>query len=311
MLLGSILAASPAVAETLTKMPDKVLMAQLIAKTPVTIERLGPNVAIIHTFANNVLTSFGPDGILIVDCDYLEGADRIVTAAKTLSDQPIRFAIPTHWHWDHSFGAGYFALGGATVVAQENVRKRMESGQTDHVAHMDVVIPPAPQAALPVLTYSQSLTFHLNGEIIDVIHPGPAHTDGDSIVHFRKANVIHMGDIFVDLPTFPFVESTSGGDFLGMIDAVEKAVSLANEKTVIVPGHGTPTTYAKLVGYRDLLVASRDEIGKRIKAGQTLAEIQQAKPLARFDKGYVVIRQDQFIDDVYKSLTAAAPSARN
>jgi glyoxylase-like metal-dependent hydrolase (beta-lactamase superfamily II) len=190
-------------------------------------------------------------------------------------------------------------------VAHENVRQRLSSEQFIEILKSKV--PPAPEAALPVVTYDSSVTFHINGDEIRALHVPPAHTDGDSVVHFKKANVIHAGDLFFN-GRYPFVDLSSGGSFAGMIGAADRMLEMSDERTRIIPGHGPLGDRAALKEYRDLLVDVRDRIEPQVRAGKSLAEVQATRPTAPWDEkwGGGFMKPELFVEIAYTSLSREA-----
>jgi glyoxylase-like metal-dependent hydrolase (beta-lactamase superfamily II) len=249
----------------------------------------------------NIGVSVGVDGILIVDDQFAPLTERIVAAIKTLTDKPVRFVINTHWHGDHTGGNENLGKAGAVIIAHDNVRKRMSVEQFNR--DLNWKTPPSPKGALPIVTFAESVTLHLNGDTVHVTHVPPAHTDGDSIVHFANANVVHMGDLFFS-EMYPFIDRGSGGTLDGVIGAADKALSMANEATKIIPGHGSLATKADLKAYRDMLFAIRDRVSTLIKEGKSLSDVQAAQPTKEYDAkwGGGFQKPDQFVALVYSTL---------
>jgi glyoxylase-like metal-dependent hydrolase (beta-lactamase superfamily II) len=190
---------------------------------------------------------------------------------------------------------------GAIIVAHDNVRTRMNSEQ--FLAAFNSRVPPSPAVALPMVTFSETVAFHLNHDDIHAVHVPPAHTDGDALVHFTAANVLHLGDVYFN-GRYPFVDLSSGGSFEGMINAINAALRYVNDSTKIIPGHGELATKADLVTYRDVLVKVRDRVAALIKQGKTKEQIVAAKPTAEWDAtwGTGFMKPDVFLGIVYESL---------
>src|SRR5688572_15777219 len=240
-LLASLtLLAAPAAAQ-----PD-------LSAVEIRVEQLAPGVAVLFGAGGNIGLSYGEDGNVIVDDQYAPLTPKILAAIATLDPDPVRFVINTHWHSDHSGGNENLGRQGAVILANDNVRVRMAAGQLIPFFNMNV--PPAPKAALPVVTFDHSVTLNINGDRLRAMHVLNAHTDGDSLVYWEKANVLHMGDVFFHKVTFPFVDLSSGGSIDGLIHAVNQALGIANETTTIIPGHGPVASRQELVAYRDMLV---------------------------------------------------------
>jgi glyoxylase-like metal-dependent hydrolase (beta-lactamase superfamily II) len=258
----------------------------------------------------NVAVSVGDDGLFMIDDELQPMTAKLTAALATLAPKAkVRFVVNTHWHMDHTGGNPAMAAAGAVIVAQENVRKRLSVDNVLHMGGQTMAIKAQPAAALPVVTFTDDVTLHLNGDDVHVIHVAPAHTDGDSIVHFKTANVIHTGDTVTG--GYPIVDIDSGGQFEGFIAAADKILSLCDDNTKIIPGHGPLMTKADVVAYRQMLIEVRDRIGKLIAAKKTVDEIKAAKPLADLDArwGQGFVKADFVIDVVVKTHPAAPAGA--
>jgi cyclase len=239
----------------------------------------------------NILVSTGPDGIFLVDSMYAPMHQKIMDALSAISNQPIRFLVNTHLHGDHTAGNEAMAKLGAAIISHENMRKRMAAQ-------------PNAQPGLPVVTYTGNMTLHFNGEEIYIYHPAPAHTDGDSIIYFRHANVMHVGDVPSSL-RYPNIGVNDGGSVDGMIAAAQQVMTIANENTKIIPGHLGP-----VVGFNEIrqqlvmFTAVRDRVSSAIRAGKTLEQVVASKPTADFDQGRMggAITPDRFVTLVYTDL---------
>jgi cyclase len=264
--------------------------------------------AAIGFAGGNVAVSVGEDGLFIVDDELLPLTAKLKAALATLSKAPVRFVVNTHWHGDHAGGNPGLAATGAVIIAQDNVRKRLSTDQFMAFAGKKMTIPAAPKAALPVVTFAEDITLHLNGDEVHVVHLPPSHTDGDAIVHFKKANVIHAGDTVTN--TYPIVDITSGGQFEGFITASDRILALADDATRIIPGHGPVMTKADLAERHKMLVEVRERVGKLIAAGKSLDEIKAAKPLADLDArwGQGFVKADDLVEVVYNTRPPAPPA---
>jgi glyoxylase-like metal-dependent hydrolase (beta-lactamase superfamily II) len=250
----------------------------------------------------NIAVAAGEDAVFLVDDQYAPLTQKIIDAVKAITDKPIRFLVNTHWHGDHTGGNENFGKAGVVLVAHDNVRQRMSVEQ--FMARFNRRVPPSPRAALPVITFAEMVTFHLNDDDIHVVHVPSAHTDGDAVVHWVKANVLHLGDTYFN-GGYPFIDLGSGGSINGLIDALNGALRYANETTKIIPGHGALATRADLVTYRDMVVGVRDEVQRHIAMNHGLEAILAAKPTAKWDatwgKGF--IGPDDLVRTVFESLT--------
>jgi cyclase len=249
----------------------------------------------------NIGVSAGGDGVILVDDQYAPLTAKIKTAVAAINPGPIRFLLNTHWHFDHTGGNENFGKGGVVIVAHENVRRRMSVEQ--FMTSFAQTIPASPAGALPVVTFSDAVTFYYNGDSITAFHVPPAHTDGDVIVWFRHANVVHMGDTFFN-GRYPLVDLASGGSIEGLIGAADRVLAMADAGTTIIPGHGPLGDRAALQAYRTMLVTVRGRIKQAVAAGRTLEQVQAAKPTAEFDAvwGNGRITPALFVEILYKNL---------
>jgi glyoxylase-like metal-dependent hydrolase (beta-lactamase superfamily II) len=278
---------------------------QDFSKVEVTSEKLAEGVYMLQGAGGNIGLSVGADAAFLIDDQYAPLTPKIRAAVAALTTKPVKFVLNTHWHGDHSGGNKDFGEAGTLIVAHENVRKRMSTEQ--FIEAFGMKTPPSDPAALPVVTFADSVTFHLNGDEIYAFHVAPAHTDGDTVVQFRKANVLHGGDTFFN-GMYPFIDLSTGGSVNGMIAAADRMLALAGDGTKIIPGHGPLATKADLKAYRDMLATARDRVSALVKAGKTLEQATAAKPLADLDAkwGQGFLKADPFVSILYKDLSRPA-----
>ncbi len=280
---------------------------QDFSKVQIKVTKVSGNIYMLEGAGGNIAASVGDDGIVIVDDQYAPLADKIAAALKNIgvTDKPVRYVINTHYHGDHTGGNAPFANQGATVIAQDNVRKRMQTGgKAGNGGSVVMDVKPAEKGALPIITFDHDVTVHLNGEDIRALHFPAGHTDGDSIIFFPKANVVHMGDDFVRYG-FPFIDVASGGSVQGMIAACEKVIPMLPPDVKVIPGHGQLSNLDEVRDYIQMLKGTTAAVEAALKKGSTLDQMKKDKVLAAWDKKYAskFITQDVFIETLYNSLT--------
>lgn len=276
-----------------------VAAQQDFSKVEIKAQELVPGVAVLFGAGGNIGVSYGEDRTTLIDDQYAPMTEKIQAAVASLGATPVKFLVNTHWHGDHSGGNENLGKAGAVIMAHDNVRVRMANDQKTSFGEIKA----SPKAALPVITYADGLKLHLNGEEVRVIAMPPAHTDGDSIIHWTKSNVIHMGDLFMLQISFPFVDRDSGGDVRGFVTAADKVLAMANDQTKIIPGHGAIATKADLQNHRNMIAAVIAKVEAGIQAGQTLDQTKASKPTEGFGvnpKGF--ISADAFVETVYNNL---------
>ena len=231
----------------------------------------------------NIGLSVGEDGAFVIDDQYAPLSEKILAAIAALTDADVEFLVNTHYHGDHTGGNEAFGAAGALIIAHDNVRARMSTAQFREI--FDQSLPARPAGALPVVTFSDEMTFHWNGDTIRALHVAPAHTDGDTILQFQNANVIHMGDTFFN-GFYPFIDVGSGGDINGIIAGGYRALAIANEDTAIIPGHGPLSDAAGLAAWLEMLKMTRVNMQSLIDRGLSEDEAVAARPTAEFDGQY-------------------------
>ncbi|MEQ1831644.1 MAG: MBL fold metallo-hydrolase [Candidatus Eisenbacteria bacterium] len=272
-------------------------------KIEVKSEKLADGLWVLYGAGGNIGVRAGADGVLLVDAQYAEMSPKVLAAVKQLSDQPIRWLVNTHWHGDHTGGNANMTAAGALLFAHDRVRERLLEGQDNKFFGRKVE--PASGKALPVVTFPDVLTLHVDGEDEVAFHVPPAHTDGDVMVWFPRSNVLHMGDTFFN-GLYPIIDLESGGSIDGMIANAELALGKVSADTKIIPGHGNVTDRTTLQAYHDMLVGVRAAVAALVKQGKALDDVVAAKPTAPWDdqwgKGFV--KPEVFTKVVYTELSA-------
>jgi glyoxylase-like metal-dependent hydrolase (beta-lactamase superfamily II) len=282
------------------------------SKVEIKTTDFGRGVYLLGWQGGDSLILVGDEGVLLVDTSVAAMGDKIRAAIAKVSDKPIRFIVNTHAHADH-FGANEaLAKGGAVIVGHENLRERMAKGQ--HLAAFNQTIPPSPKAALPTMTYTDAMTLHFDGETVELIHVPNAHTDNDTLVHFKRANVIHASGTFGGAGAYPFFDMSSSGSLAGMIAAEEKMLSLADASTKIMADEGDPAGTQSLKATHDMLVALRARVQKLVDAGKSEDEAVAAKPVQGLGDSWEhasgFLTADVFTRMAYQSLKTGPSAAR-
>ena len=275
--------------------------AQDFDKIPVKVVRVTENIYMVIGAGGNIGVSAGPDGILLIDSQFSQLLERIKAEIAKINSGPIRIVCNTNWHNDHVGGNELLAKAGALIIAQENTRTRM-TGEQDF-PEFGQKLPPYPEAALPVVTFGESLNLHFNGDEVQALHIPNAHSDADLVFYFRKANVIHTGDLcFAGM--YPFIDVNHGGSVSGAIAGADKIAAMIDSATKVISGHGPLTDREGVLAYRNMLATVRDRIAKLIKEGKTIEQVLAAKPTADFDKTMRPdIPAEMFVKIVYGDLT--------
>jgi cyclase len=280
------------------------------SKVEIKTTDLGDGVYMLEGLGGNMTVATAKDGIIMVDGEFAPLHDKIKAAISAVSPQPVKYLINTHFHGDHTGGNAPFAKDGAIVVADPNVKTRLAAGGVSGLT--GATVPPVSGDALPGKTYTNRFKIIMRGRVADLKHAPNAHTDGDTYVWFKTANVLSTGDIFTN-GRYPFIDYGSGGNIKGVIAAVDAFIKLANAKTRIVPGHGPIADKAQLTDYRTMLVTARDRMAKLVKDGKSEADVIAAKPFADLDKKWAPtdLASTNFIRVVYNSLAKPADEKKS
>lgn len=266
--------------------------------------RVADGVYMLIGQGGNIGVSVGPDGVFLIDDQFAPLTEKILAAIADITSEPVRFVFNTHWHGDHTGGNENLGEAGALIVAHDNVRERMSAEQVlERIGRPVSTTPASPDAALPVITFTDDVSFHINGDQLHAFHVENAHTDGDAIVHFVDANVVHMGDTFFR-DRFPFIDTATGGSIDGLIAAAGEALAVMDADTQIIPGHGALSGREDLRAYRDALKAMRDAVADLMRQGMSLQQIQAERPIRRQAEAWGQNRQaeDGFVATIHHGL---------
>ena len=261
------------------------------------------SIYMLEGMGGNIGIAISDDGVFMIDDQFAPLSYKILAAVKAISDKPLSYLVNTHWHGDHSGGNANMAKHGAVITAHNNVHKRLSETQYNKLFKQEN--PAAPSGARPKITYSDTMSFHINHERVDLVHIKNAHTDGDSVVHFTRSNVIHAGDLFFS-GYYPFIDTSSGGSLEGYIAGMKKVISLCDKNTKIIPGHGPFSSVAELEADLQVLTIARDRVKQLVDAGKTLEDVIAAKPMADYDKKYggFFINPETFLTILYSELSS-------
>ncbi len=269
------------------------LAAQDFDTVEISATQVTPSIYMLQGSGGNVGVSIGDDGTLIVDDQFAPLTDKILAAIAELTDEPVEYVVNTHFHYDHTDGNENFGGMGAAIVAHENARVRMTTDQFVRVRPQPAYSP----EGLPEITFDQSVRLHFNGQTIDILHLGNAHTDGDAVIYFREANVMHTGDVFVRYG-LPFIDVGNGGSINGMIRFVDAITHVIDQDTAVIPGHGAVASRQDVVEYAVMLRTIRDRVQDAIDQGRSLQQILQSNPTQGFGPGDA----EEFVTNVYNGL---------
>lgn len=276
--------------------------SQEFDKVEISTIKVSENIYMLQGAGGNIGVCVGDDGVFMIDDQFAPLTAKIKSAIAKLSSKKVRFVINTHWHYDHVGGNENMGEAGAVIVAHQNVRKRMSTDQ--FMEFFNKKVPTAPKTALPVITFTRDITFHLNDEETRIFHAKEAHTDGDAIVFFEKSNVIHTGDIYFS-GMYPFIDKSSHGSVDGMIKAARHILDIIDDDTKVIPGHGPLSNKAELAVFVEMLVSLRAKMSAYISNGKTLEEIKQIGLSKDLDPkwGGGFLSPDKFTQILYEDLS--------
>ena len=268
----------------------------------VTSKKVNENLFLLYGLGGNIAVSTGNDGVLIVDSQIPIIFPKVMKAIKKLSDDKIIYTINTHWHWDHSDGNLVLDSDETKIISHSNARENMQKGGLINMGTTILNQEPYPKSALPVITHENGMSLYFNDEKIDLLHFGPAHTTGDTVIYFTNQNAIHLGDVFFS-NSYPFIDVDNGGSLSGMINYLEKIVLVIDKDTIVMPGHGEISSISDIKETIEMLKTVKNRILKSIKNNQSLEQIISSNITKDFDKKYnTLLLRDTFIDRAYASL---------
>lgn len=268
----------------------------------VTTKKVNENLFLLYGLGGNIAVSTGNDGVLIVDSQIPIIFPKIIKAIKKLSDDKIIYTINTHWHWDHSDGNLVLDSDETKIISHSNARENMQKGGLINMGTTILNQEPYPKSALPVITHENGMSLYFNDEKIDLLHFGPAHTTGDTVIYFTNQNAIHLGDVFFS-NSYPFIDVDNGGSLIGMINYLEKIVLVIDKETIVMPGHGEISSISDIKDTIEMLKTVKNRILMSIKNNQSLEQIISSNITKDFDKKYnTLLLRDTFIDRAYASL---------
>jgi glyoxylase-like metal-dependent hydrolase (beta-lactamase superfamily II) len=268
------------------------------AAAPIKVQKLRGNVSVLEGSGGNIGVLTGPDGKVLVDAGMTPSRQRIQEALRGLSNDPVRYVINTHWHFDHADGNEWLQKEGATIIAHENARRHL--AEATRVEDWDFNFPPSAAGAIPSEVVATDRTLKANGSTLALKYYGPCHTDGDLSVTFHEADILHTGDTYWN-GFYPFIDYSTGGSIDGTIRATEANLAAVTDGTIVIPGHGPVSNKAELKAYRDMLVDVREKVAALKKQGRSLDEIIAAKPTAAYDAkwGQFAVKPNGFTKLVY------------
>jgi len=257
--------------------------------------QVAANVWMLEGEGGNIGVSVGDDGVLLIDDQYAPLTEKIVAAVRKITEKPIRFLVNTHWHGDHTGGNENLGKAGVLIVAHDNVRTRLMTDQATLLGKT----PASPKVALPLITFNDSVTYHINGDTVVVYKVPASHTDSDAFIRFKNANVVHTGDVFAAY-RYPYVDTINGGSMAGIVKALDDLIPTLDDNTKVIPGHGGVSGKKDVIAYRDMIATVSARVQALVKQGKTLEEIKAARPTADFDERWGKLRRgDLFVEFVY------------
>ena len=266
--------------EMFAKESPVIGMKREAANARIVVQALRGNINVLQGSGGNITLYHGTDGVLMVDAGIAGSQKNILSAIRTITEAPIKYLINTHWHFDHTDGSAWVHNAGASIIAHENTLKNLS--KTITIPEWDYTFPPAPAAALPTTVFQNEMKLEFNNSEIRLKYYQRAHTDSDISVYFPEADVLSVGDTWWN-GYYPFIDHNSGGRLDGMIEASNRNLEIATNKTIIIPGHGAVGNRSQLLEFRDMLAAVRENVSKLKNTGRSLAETVAAKPTATFD----------------------------
>ncbi len=272
------------------------------SKVMIKTTSLGDGIYMLTGAGGNMGLCIGDDGVFLIDDQYAPLTEKILAAIAALTDKPVSFVFNTHYHGDHVGGNENHGDSGSHLVSHANVRRRLKiDTQSDLLESTAAAAAPG---ALPTITFTDSLTFHFNGQDIEAFHVPHAHTDGDGVLHLPKANIVHTGDV-VFFSLYPYIDTAAGGSIDGMIAGVARIISICDDETQIIPGHGPLVNKKQLVEYLNMLTGARANVAAEMAKGSDLVTVQGTEPCAEWDEalGHVWLTSDQFVQSIFDSLT--------
>lgn len=275
-------------------------LEEQLRTTQIRAEKLAENFHVLFGVGGNILVSIGANGVLIVDSQFPQMVPKYKAAIGDLGGGVVNFAINTHWHFDHADGNQVLGPEGTWLVAHESSRAMLTRSNVVNLVTQKLEQPAYPETALPVVTYDDAMRFHFNGERIDLMHFGPAHTTGDTAVIFRGHKTVHLGDVFNNAG-YPFIDADNGGSLSGIIEFCTQVLAEIDETYLVVPGHGPVADAKALAEYVAMLTTIRDRMAALVGSGATLEQITAARLTAEWDerKG----NPANFVDRAFASLS--------